>query len=157
MMQPPSDGLSALLGSIRQSLAAKRANRAQRRGELFARTRLHRDTSLEEVLKRIQAELEWEPQACVLMTQMQHCECGRTHHCVVGMFIRKVHKVNGATRFVPHNGASAADRLCRERRTIEVQVPVCPECWIERDLADLIVNGVPAKANGQFALFPSLG
>ena len=153
-MQQPHDGLASLLGSIRQSIVAKKANRAQRRAALHTKKK---DNSLEALLLRIQAELEWEPQACVLLTQMQHCDCGKTHHCVVGMFIRKVHKRLGATRLVPHNGASAADRLTRERRTIEVQVPACPECWIERDLADLIVNGVPAKANGQYPLFASLG
>lgn len=112
--------------------------------------------TFEEILAEIEAARQWEPQAIVLHTQVQVCQCGERHQSVVGLFVRSKSRTTGAQKFAPTNGEIAIDLYPREHKEWTIQVPACHWCFKVQSLVDLVFNGVPPEASGQQPLFNSL-
>lgn len=166
----PKLDLSQLLTQVRKSLgdetkkkldakAAKgrsAADRERRKKLRIGEFAPKPQRTIEEVLAEIEAARQWEPQAVVLYTQLQVCECGERHKSVVGLFVRSRSRTTGATKLAPTNGQVAIDLFPREHEERIIQVPACHWCFKVQDLVDLVFNGVPPEASGQLPLFNSL-
>lgn len=113
--------------------------------------------TLSDVMRALEEARKWEPQAIVLYVQRQTCSgCGETATNVVGLFVRTKHRVSGAMKLAPTNGALDIDLYPREIRECQFSVPACPVCFKAQNLVDMVFRGIHTPPSGQMPLFASL-
>lgn len=87
------------------------------------------------IAAKIEAELQWQPTALVLLSLHQHCSCGSDYRSVIGLFLDSRHKSNGGRRLRPPADLRNIDALPHKREEISESIAICPHCILEREVA----------------------
>lgn len=142
MSQQKFATLEALVAHIKSAQKGAQRARAAKSLREPEELRQSKEQQLANALARkIEEELKWQPRRIVLLCLHQHCQCGQDMRSVVGTFVESVHKDSRARRL--RQGIadpSRADRLPHSIETINEAIDLCPNCLLERQVAEALLH-----------------
>lgn len=94
------------------------------------------------ISRAIEEELKWSPSAFVMLTHHQHCKCGNTYQNVMGVFLESRHVDSRARRLGRPKDLTQLDYLPHRWEESNEQIPICPNCLLERELAQAVMQPI---------------